>query len=91
MSRRTQELIAVLSECLAHLESSEDSAYAGDSADDLARMLRDAIAQLERGEPIEKSDLKLLFAPTGPLQETAIDNGWGDEFVALSARFDRAV
>jgi len=85
------DLSAVLKECLQHLRGSEDSAYAGQGAADLAEMLRGAIARLERGEPINKGQLTILFLPTGPLQDTSIDNGWGDEFVALAARFDRAI
>ena len=88
---RMQELIAVLKECLGHVEASEDSMYAGQGAADIAETLRNAIARLERGKPINKGELTVLFLPTGPLQDTSIDNGWGDEFVALAARFDGAI
>lgn len=33
-------------------------------------------------------DLKLLFAPTGSLQEISIHSGWGNEFIEISSRFD---
>ncbi|MDH3232680.1 MAG: hypothetical protein OEQ29_04080 [Alphaproteobacteria bacterium] len=85
------ELADLLRECLVHIERSADSMYAGQSAADIAEMFRAAIAKLERGEPINKGALKILFLPTGDLQEISIDNGWGDEFVALAARFDRAI
>jgi hypothetical protein len=35
--------------------------------------------------------LRLLFAPTGNLQETSISGGWADKFLALSSRFDAAM
>lgn len=85
------ELAAVLKECLGHLQASEDSMYAGQGAADLAATLRGAIARLKRGEPINKGELKLLFAPTGALQDTSIDNGWGDQYVALGTRFDSVI
>jgi len=85
------EISAVLTDCLRHILASEDSAYSAMSARVLAETLQNTIAKLERDEPIDKAELRLLFAPTGDLQETSIDNGWGDEFVALSARFDRAI
>lgn len=34
------------------------------------------------------SELEILFAPTGSLQEISIDNGWGNKFVELSSRFN---
>jgi hypothetical protein len=35
--------------------------------------------------------LIVLFAPTGPIQEVSISSGWGNEFLDLAERFDRAV
>ena len=35
--------------------------------------------------------LKLLFAPTGSIQEVSISSGWGQEFLSLSARFDEVI
>ena len=34
--------------------------------------------------------LRLLFAPTGSLQEAAVASGWADEYLKLAARFDEA-
>jgi hypothetical protein len=34
--------------------------------------------------------MAILFLPTGPMQEVSLSSGWGDEFVALADRFDRA-
>ncbi len=49
------------------------------------------IGRLRRGDPSHIDDLTVLFAPTGSLQEIAINSGWGEAFLDLSARFDRAV
>jgi hypothetical protein len=38
-----------------------------------------------------KQRLRILFAPTGDLQETSISGGWADEFLELSSRFDAAL
>jgi len=35
--------------------------------------------------------LIVLFAPTSDLQEIAIDSGWGQLFLNISERFDKAV
>lgn len=35
--------------------------------------------------------LTVLFAPTGPIQEVAIDSGWGDAFLRIAEKFDSAI
>jgi hypothetical protein len=47
------------------------------------------IASVRAGST-ETGGLAILFLPTGPIQEVSLSSGWGDEFVALADRFDRA-
>jgi hypothetical protein len=35
--------------------------------------------------------LRVIFAPTGPIQEVSLSSGWSDEFLAIANRFDAAV
>lgn len=49
------------------------------------------IERLRRGDLTGIEDLTLLFAPTGSLQEIAINSGWGDGFLTLAADYDRAL
>ena len=49
------------------------------------------IATLETGTLPPELDLWVLFAPTGPIQEVSVSSGWGDDFLSLAERFDRAV
>ena len=58
------------------------------SAEDALREIDKFIAQVESGETTRRADLELLFAPTGSIQEVSISSGWGEEFLALSERFD---
>lgn len=46
------------------------------------------ILAVELGNELNRDELKLLFAPTGDLQETSIANGWAEEYLSLSAKFD---
>ena len=49
---------------------------------------------VEAGQPVGDAGqrrLKLLFAPTGALQEDSLASGWGQEYIELSSRFDRAM
>jgi hypothetical protein len=81
-------VIAALRRTLELVESSRTSAYAHDSVEDVARLLRSAVQALESGAPLDRSSLAVLFAPTGAIQDTSIDNGWGEEFLALSEVVD---
>jgi hypothetical protein len=44
-------------------------------------------AQLDNGSV---PDIDVLFAPTGPIQEVSMSNGWSLEFLQLAERFDEA-
>jgi hypothetical protein len=50
----------------------------------------DAFISELREERASPRRMAMLFLPTGPLQEVSLSSGWGDEFVALADRFDRA-
>ena len=39
------------------------------------------------GEPLPEG-CQVLFAPTGPLQEISMANGWSDVYIMLSSVFD---
>lgn len=57
-------------------------------ASDIIAVLDRSILAIELGKRPNCDELKLLFAPTGALQETSISNGWAEEFLSLSAKFD---
>jgi hypothetical protein len=82
------KIVSALTRTLELVESSRPSAWAGGRLEQLAGELRAIIAALESGTFVERDGLRVLFAPTGPLQETSIDNGWSDEFLSLAQRVD---
>lgn len=82
-------VVAALLRTLELVESSRTSAYAHDTVEDIAQRLRTAVTALESGGPVDRSGLGLLFAPTGSIQDTSIDNGWAEEFLAVSGVIDR--
>jgi hypothetical protein len=63
----------------------------GVSDDELLMDLAIAIEAIEKGKRFNKRNLKMLFAPTGPIQEIAIDEGWGDRYLELAALFDQEI
>ena len=89
----TDELVEVLRETrelLARPDNNFIWSY-WDSATDALLEFDAFITQIESGDTSRRSDLKLLFAPTGSIQEVSISSGWGQEFLALSARFDAVI
>lgn len=49
------------------------------------------LAALTSGGTLPEAALASVLLPTGPMQELAIESGWGDEFVDLAARIDGAI
>jgi hypothetical protein len=77
--RRTRDLLKV----------SDDSDWTPWTAAELTGELEVMVWALERGEQIDPDALRLLFLPTGPLQETSMANGWSTELLALAETVDR--
>ena len=86
------KLVSVLQETQAFLRRPEND-FAWSKWDDAGKAVSDMdshIAAMERDDYSTLSDLSLLFAPTGSIQEVAESSGWGAEFLTLAARFDKA-
>ena len=61
------------------------------NASDAIRLIDNLISRVESGEMPNQSNLEILFAPTGQIQEVSVGSGWGEEFIELASRFDTAV
>lgn len=87
------ELISVLREAQTYLGRAKNSFdwSEWENAEQALRSVDSHIAAVERGDTSRLSDLALLFAPTGSIQEVSVSSDWGDEFLALAKRFDRAL
>jgi len=87
-----QELLVALREARALLAlPNNDFAWSSwqDSGAALAELDRHIVA-IESGQLPPRLDVAVLFAPTGPIQEVSLSSGWGQEFLAVAARFDAA-
>ena len=60
-------------------------------ADSALREMDATIALVQAGTLPRKTDLAILFAPTGPIQEVSLSSGWSPEYLALAGRFDNVV
>ena len=81
--------ISSLEETLSYLLNSESSNYSHISVDEVIERLRFEISVVKEIHQVNQELLRLLFGPTGPIQEISIDNGWGDDFLKLSEIVDK--
>lgn len=89
--QRNDRFIRVLESCHALARESVDSPHSHLTAEEICDLLRTSIQQLQNGERPDLYQLRMLFAPTSALQETAMDNGWGDDYLRLADQFDQFV
>jgi hypothetical protein len=93
MNFKRQKLIEVLREARQFL-SRPDNDFAWSSWEDAPAALGEIdgiITRIESGDMPKRSDIEVLFLPTGPIQEVSVSSGWGQEFCELATRFDTAI
>lgn len=81
-------LLKVLRRCRQLTAESADSYWSCMDTREILASLDRAIRRLQASRPFHIRRLRFLFLPTGPLQETSLDNGWGEEYLRLAALFD---
>lgn len=47
------------------------------------------LEKLENNDKTAIAELKIIFAPTGSLQDLAISSGWSDKYADLASEFDQ--
>src|SRR5205823_5393284 len=92
-TKRVDEVVVVLQDVVhvLKLPGSDVSWSHYKSAEEAVQDIHQHIARLQEGDFSKIDDLKLLFAPTGGLQEISVSSGWGESFLVLAAQFDRAI
>ena len=86
-----KKLILALEETLSFLRNSQSSAWSNMSIEELIKTLETEIAKAKQKQAIDTKLLRLLFLPTADIQDTAIDNGWGDEFLRIAQIVDQFI
>ena len=84
-----EKLISALEETISFLKNSQSSAWANMSVEEMIQGFESEIVKARNSRLIDAKLLGLLFAPTGAIQDTAIDNGWGDDFLRISDVIDQ--
>jgi hypothetical protein len=71
-----------------------ENAFSWSSWEDPRAALEEMDALIQRvadGAEPDLQQLRVLFAPTGPIQEVSLSGGWCDTFLELAARLDAAI
>ena len=86
-------LYAVLCSTKSLLESkSEEESFFGHEAIESIKVLEQAIKFFHGVEDVRyPNGINAQYAPTGPLQEISMANGWDQAFLKLSEEFDRTI
>jgi hypothetical protein len=82
------ELINVLEETNDYLKKYDNISWQGLNPAEASMDLEIAIEQLRSRQKIDRNHLKMLFAPTGLIQECALANNWEIQYLKLSEKFD---
>jgi hypothetical protein len=92
-AKRIERIISILREIvhLFNIKETDVSWSHYDTVDEAISDLESHIQRLQNGDLSCLHDLELLFAPTGSIQEISINSGWGNEFLNISDRFDKAI
>jgi hypothetical protein len=85
----TETLIYALEETISYLRKSNSSDFSPMPIAEIIRRLEIEISKAKNEKPMDVNLLERLFAPTGVIQETSIDNGWGTRFLRISEVVDQ--
>ncbi|WP_209349512.1 hypothetical protein [Pontixanthobacter sp. CEM42] len=89
MSRTQLKSLIDLIELVVNAVSvSDDFSYSGWKSKDHALAEMDEILEDLREGTFTVDAVAMLFAPTGPLQELSMSNGWEEAYLSIAEQFD---
>jgi hypothetical protein len=91
MKRANQTLAAKLEAACELVERSDFGLVASISKEHALKALGDLRRQVLETGTMDVLEASMLFSPTAGLEEVAIQNGWGREFLALAQDVDRTL
>ncbi|HVN14732.1 MAG TPA: hypothetical protein VMT73_03250 [Anaerolineales bacterium] len=83
-----KELVFALERTLYFLRQSQPSVWSRLSCEEAIGQLEIQLDKIKNSGSFDLATLKILFAPTGPLQEISISSNWSNEFIELSKTID---
>jgi hypothetical protein len=82
------QIIEELNNTLKYLKNSDDAPFSNKTVEEIANILNETINQIRKNENYNNDEIKILFAPTGDIQETAIKNNWINEYIKIAEKMD---
>ena len=82
-------MIDVLRETLELVSRSPHEGWPDEQPEECAGVLSDMVEHLEDPSAPCPEYSTIQFAPTGPIQEIAMANGWHDRYMELAEGFDQ--
>ena len=86
-----EELKELLNEILTFIEDSEDTLWSPLTVNEVSEIIQKEIKNLETGKKVNRNQLIIEFLPTSTFQEISMDNGWSNDYISLSANFDKLI
>lgn len=87
-----EKMIKVLSHLIDFLSESEPSAYASKTPNELAQVVAANLESMKVSSLLSSPEqMNNMFLPTASLQEIAMDNGWGNQYLELASHFEIAL
>jgi len=88
--RDFQKIADILRQIKSYVSSESDTTWAGfDNAEVFLKELNQDITAISNCSFLALSKVYVEFLPTCSYQEISISNGWGDDYINLSNKFDR--
>lgn len=85
-----QSLIDLIQTVREKITDETDVIWAGyDNPTDLQDEIDKELNELKKGNLEVLDNFKNRFLPTATFQEISLSNGWGDEFITLTDRFNK--
>jgi hypothetical protein len=91
LKRPEEKLISILEKIKEYLLVSDDSDWSSKTPNEIIIELDESIQNLREKGVCETMLLKVLFAPTGDIQETALISEWHAKYIKLSSEFDKII
>ena len=84
------QMLAVLGATRAFVSMSPNEGWPDENPSECAEILDKIMAHIIDPDKNQLPDSgSIQFAPTGPIQEIAMSNGWDNEYMELSTQYDK--
>jgi hypothetical protein len=91
MNSANQNLVEKIDAAYQFVERSEFTFSAGISKEHTLTALEDLKRQVVARGSVDAMEARMLFAPSGGLEEVALQNGWGREFLELAQEIEQVL